>query len=259
MEFGELIDEAFEQAGLDPASITHRHISSLKRSLDLLYIEIENEGVEPEYRTDTEIYPLAVNQGGIILPDDTIDVADVSFRSASGGGQVDGPMLRMNRADYMGYARKDQSGRPSHFWVAKSSPAEIIFVDGALKMSWGATGVPVRHADGGVGSADDVGKDKRVLILWPANSLGATSVVVTRVRWSKPAGGVLDDVDGSRAWLDTIAVGLAARTAQKFNYERYGDLKSEFEMKLQKRVQSEDMAPLNISYRSFGLPRRRRR
>lgn len=259
MEFGELIDEAFEQAGLDPASITHRHISSLKRSLDLLYIEIENEGLEPEYRTSTEVYPLIPNQGGIILPSDTIDVCDVSYRSQGIGIANDAPMTRINRHDFMSYTQKTQTGRPSNYWVSKSSPGEMKFSDGSLSMAWGDAGISVRHADGSAGAADDLTADHRVLIVWPANTLAATSVVVTRVRWSKMANGIMDNIDGARAWLDTIASGLATRTAQKFNYERYGDLKIEFESKLKQRSQAEDMAPVNIAFRAYGLPRRRRR
>ncbi len=258
MEFGELIDEAFEQAGLDPASITHRHIRSLKRSLELVYIDIENEGVEPEYRTSTEVYPLTALQGGIILPDDTIDVANVAFRSSPAGVANDAPMMRMNRTDYMSYSRKDLYGRPSHFWVSKSAPEEIEFVDGKLRMAWGDTGTMIRHHDGSVGSAADVGKDKRILILWPGSQLPNCYAVVTRIRWSKPVGGMMDDIDGARAWIDTICVGLAARVAWKWNPERYDKLQAEFTSKVQRHVQAEDMAPVNIGFRGYGRPRRRR-
>lgn len=257
MEFGELIDEAFEQAGLDPASITHRHIKSLTRSLDLLYTEIEDEGVEPEYRTETQVFPLAVGQGGIILPDDTIDLVNVSFRSSGAGISNDGPMTRMNRTDYMGYVQKNITTRPSHYWVSKSK--ELEFVGGALKMAWGDSGPMVRHWNGDVGSAADVTKDQRILILWPGNGLAGASAVVTRIRWSKLVGGILEDIDGSRAWLDTICAGLAARTAEKWNKPEYDRLQAKFESKLARRVQNEDMAPLKISFRGPGLPRWRRR
>ncbi len=95
MEFGECIDEAAEQAGLDPAALTHRHLNSMTRSLDLVMIEIENEGAKPEYRMETSTFTINAGDGVIVLPEDTVDVTEVVISS----GDSDLGMTRAHRDD----------------------------------------------------------------------------------------------------------------------------------------------------------------
>ncbi len=54
--FGDLIDEATERAGLDPAALTHRHLNSINRSLNLLHTDIENNGAEHRKEIGTSLY-----------------------------------------------------------------------------------------------------------------------------------------------------------------------------------------------------------
>ena len=44
LQIREIVEEAFERCGIDPASLTARHVTSARRSLDLLFSEWSNKG-----------------------------------------------------------------------------------------------------------------------------------------------------------------------------------------------------------------------
>lgn len=237
MEFGELVDEAAEQAGLDPAALTHRHLNSMSRSLMLLFTTIENKGAHAEYRMSTDTYSLPIGQGGIVLPADTIDVTEVALRSPSGGSSFDINLSRTHRDDFLSYSRKDQTGRPHMYWVSKSLGAE------AALLGPDVVGVPATA---------------KLLIIRPFNDQANVSVIVNRVREIAQPSNLASVIDARRNWLDTICTGLAARTAQKFNYERFSDLNAMFEGKVKSREQDEDRHPVFVGFRAHGFSRRRR-
>ena len=238
-DVGDLVDEATEQAGLDPAALTHRHLRSITRSLQLLFIDLETDGANAEYRMETKSYTLATSVGGIVLDSDTIDVTQAVIT-------IDGkptPLGRSTREDFLSLSFPTATGIPAIFFLMKSNPS----ADAALP-----TGV----------TAPPATVNTPILCLWPiapSGALGSTvSIDVTRIRQHTMPSTFGEDIDTRRNWLPTLCAGLAARIANKYNPGEWERLNMIFEQMKQNRVADEDHHPVRVAYRGFGFGRARR-
>lgn len=242
MDFGELLDEAFERAGIDPASITGRHITSAKRSLDLLASELESFGPQAEYRTTTDEYLIDSGQILVALPANTIDVLSVTLRTAASGVTADLPLTRSHRQEWQSIPNKEITGTPMAFWVSKASP-DIYNL--------------ITTVTGDATTLVDANTETPVLVLWPGASSDG-SLIITRVR-STTAPSLLDDeVDARRNWLEIYCSGLAMKLAEKFNYERHAKLEGSYAGKLKSRLTQENEGDVRVAFRGFGFGRGRR-
>lgn len=233
MEQGQIIDEAVERAGIDPTSLTHRHLDSINTSLKLLFTFIEKK-MDAEYRMLETTISIPLNAKAVELPSNTIDVADVMIVK-SNGEEI--PTRRISRQDYLNVNRSPQLvapvGTPSGWWVSKSLPGEVA-----------------RLPDGSDAT------DNMLLVLWPAMGESGASARVSYIRETIDPGFLGDTVDARRQWWDTIAEGLGARVAQKYNFPRYKGLQTSFLGMLSD--QSEDRHPVIVGFRGHGWSRTRR-
>lgn len=237
LTFGDVVDEAAENAGLDPSALTARHLNSMTRSLFLVFTEIENKGATPEYRVNTQTFTLVAGQGAIILPEDTIDVTEASFEDTSQGVAASTPLTRTNRSTWIGLSDRTIRSRPTSFFVSKTLPAEMDLY----------------------GIADPGGMtERKLLVLYPRNERAGTKVTINRLRYTGQPTNLASAIDARRNWLDTIQFGLAARTAWKYNRDRYSTLEGKFQGALAERLQSENRAPTYVGFRGHGWSRRRR-
>jgi hypothetical protein len=246
-KFGEVIDEAVERAGLDPAALTYRHLTSINRSLELLFIDLENNGAQAEYRLETKTYSINFGDGGVTLASDTLDVTQaVLITNLDGQNPRPYPLGRTTREDYQTLSFPTQQGLPSVYWLTKSAAGYK-----------GAVGDDVLPAN--VSAPADGGTP--VLVLWPQNALttvGTVQVQVTRMRQHALPSGFSDALDTRRSWLPTLVSGLAAAIAEKYNPEMYDALFARYQMRLQTREGDEDHSPVTIGYRGPGFGRARR-
>jgi hypothetical protein len=120
----ELIEEAYEQAGLEARS--GYDIKTARRSLNLLALEWANRG----YNLWT------VEQGTILLtsgvavydlPADTIDVIEGLIRTTSGTTNTDIVISRVGLNSYATLPNKSATGRPVQFWVDRQKTPRIFF------------------------------------------------------------------------------------------------------------------------------------
>ena len=237
--FGDLIDESVERSGLDSAALTHRHLASINRSLQLLLIDLENRGANAEFRMETKSYLLASTYGGVVLESDTIDVTQASILYNPGGGQKPYPLGRTTREDYQNLAFPTANGTPSVYWLSKSNPSGDV-------LPIGVTAPPATT-------------DTPVLFVWPQNGLpGTVYVQVTRMRQHAMPSNFGAALDTRRAWLPTICAGLAARIAEKYNPEIEPQLTQKYERALLQRDAEEDHHPVVVAFRGHGYGRGRR-
>ena len=198
--FGDLIDESAERAGVDPAALTHRHLASITRSLQLVFTEIEKEGATAEYRTETLTVPLPAGYGAVQLPRETIDVSGVAL--VVNGAPY--PLGRTTREDYQTLSYPSSSGTPSIFWLSKTIPPESAFLNSTL----GADYLPsldfrdprntqnlILYPAWPVGGAPLAVGEGPFLVLWPQNGLTAGQLTVTRVRQINMPGGFGEQLD----------------------------------------------------------------
>jgi hypothetical protein len=231
METGELIEEAVERAGIDPASLTHRHLTSIKRSLSLLFTEIEKAIPGCEYRQVETTLAIDEDAGAIEMPADMIDVVDVMV-IRSDGSELD--TTRISRQDYLHYNRNQESGTPVAWWLSKSLPGEVDRLPDDL----------------------DDPTDNMILVLWPPNGLAGASLRISYVRQTTDPTTLGAAVDARREWLETLCRGLAAKVAEKFNPARERDLIAKYMASL--ADQNTDMHPVVMGFRGFGWSRGRR-
>lgn len=117
----EIVDEAFERCGVDPAKITGRHIISARRSLNLLFVEWAARGLR---RYTIEQQSLLLSPGLTVydLPIGTIDILEAVLRRSG----FDVPMRPIGLNEYNKIPKKDQRGRPDRYYVdRKVNPARL--------------------------------------------------------------------------------------------------------------------------------------
>lgn len=243
LNFGDLIDEAVENSGLDPAALTHRHLTSISRSLELLFIDLEIDGANAEFRQETRTYTVASGVGGVVLDTDVIDVTSASLLFSPDGSNLKPyPLGRSTREDFMNLSFPTDQGTPSIYWLTKS-----IRTTGNTEQL--PTGVTIPTAS----------VDSPVLVLWPQNGLtGTVQVSVSVLRQHSLPTTFGEKLDTRRNWMPTLAAGLAARIAGKYNpadWERLNGIYLDMKMR---RTGDEDHHPVVIGYRAHGFGRGRR-
>lgn len=118
-----IVDEAAERAGMDPATLTLRHLVSIRRSLDLLFKDWQNRGIR-NYAVDLQTATTTVGMASFTPATGTQDLLEVSLRRDS----VDTPMTRISRSDFEAIPDKTTQGRPDRYYVDRSTTAILVYV-----------------------------------------------------------------------------------------------------------------------------------
>lgn len=202
----ELIDEGFEQCGIDPESLTHRHLRSARRSLNFVLRDIETEGYRARaYAVDRQTQVLTVGARAFQLPAGTIDILDATYAE----GSLDRPLSRTDKYDYEDLSGKTDTGQPSMYFVSRETPAELSFLGDDAGPTWAP----------GAQTASLNYKDRPVFVHWPAAKAAGT-IVYHRVRYHQDINGISDDVDANRTWHFAIQQGLAWHLSLKWALDR---------------------------------------
>lgn len=119
----DFVDESFERCGIDPASLTTRHLVSARRSITLMLADWMTKGIK-QWKIDSESLTLTASDLDITLPAATQDVLDMVLRRDS----VDTPMMPLSRSEYLLIPNKTQTGRPDRFFVDKQRDSKILYL-----------------------------------------------------------------------------------------------------------------------------------
>jgi hypothetical protein len=182
----EHVAEACERVGLRPENITGEHVRSIKRSIGLILASWSNTG--PRLWTFQQTLN-ATSAGGssFTLPQGTIDTTSVVLRR---GGR-DTEMYPISRDDYLMIPDKTTTGRPDRYWLD-------------------------RRRDDAVGT--------RVLFTyWPSGENATDLIVVNTYRQIQDGGAIANTLDIPFRFQEAFDSALAARIAQKFKPERFGE------------------------------------
>lgn len=219
--FANIVDEAFEQAGIDPSTISQRHITSAKVSLNLMFTEWVARDGDVAYRVDNTTAAVAASETYFALTSGAVDIVDLVCDYASDNRDV--PMTRMSRQDYLNIPNKDETGRPSMYYVDHSN-----------------LNAPRAY-------------------LWPVPDATCT-MTYDYIRYIETAGALSETLDIQRPWMAAVASGLALRLARKFNLTRVPMLESvaEREYMIARRAGSGNSQVI-IATRAFGAGGRMRR
>jgi len=118
LDLSDLIEEAFERAGLELRS--GYDMRTARRSLNLLTIEWANRGIN---LWTIEQGQITINTGQAMyaIPVDTIDLLDQVIRTGSDQTQVDINISRISESTYSTIPTKNAQGRPIQVWINRQS------------------------------------------------------------------------------------------------------------------------------------------
>lgn len=119
----DLVDEAFERCGVDPASLVARHLLSARRSIQLMLVEWANSEVL-QWKVDRETLTLTASDYDINLPTATQDVLTVVLRRDG----ADTQLMPMSRTEYLTIPDKTQTGRPDRYFIDKQRDTKVMYL-----------------------------------------------------------------------------------------------------------------------------------
>ena len=118
----EIIAESFERCGIDPQTRTGHHAKSARRSLNLLFSEFANRGIN--YWTITQnTLTLANGTSNYTVPVGTIDILDAVIRE----DDIDQIVNRITIQEYNQIPNKTDTGKPSQYMLDRQYTPVIYF------------------------------------------------------------------------------------------------------------------------------------
>ena len=207
----ELADEAFERAGVSLQDVGGEHIRSFRRSCRFVFSRWSNKGPR-QWTFQQVIHTTTVDENEFTLPAGAIDVQTAVLKR----GNVETEMYAISRHDYQVLSDKTIIGRPDRFFVDRRRDTET------------ATRVRVQY--------------------WLAAENNTDQIVMQVWFQLEDPGNAQNTLDIPFRWQDAIAADLAARMAQKYKPEKYGELRVEAEALFQEADnEDQESAPMVLS------------
>ena len=187
----EIISEAYERCGIDPQTRTGDQAVSARRSLNLLFSEWANRGIN-YWTVSKNTLTLVENQTTpYTLPEGTIDIIDAVVSDSSGTDTSDQIINRISIADYNQLPNKTSSGKPSQYMLDKQYTPKIY--------------------------------------LWQIPNKSTYSIVYWSINQLEDINLSNQDADVPYRWSDCICAGLASKLALKYAADKYQILDSVYE------------------------------
>ena len=186
----EIITEAFERCGLDPQIQTGDRAVSARRSLNLLFSEWANRGIN-YWAVEQETLTLVNGTASYTLPVGTIDIIDAVVRDSAGTDTSDQIINRVSIADYNQLPNKSSPGKPSQYMLDKQYTPVAYFCQ-----------VPDR--------------DTYSMVYWAIRQL--EDVTASN-----------QDADIPYRWNECICAGLASKISLKYANEKFQILNEMYE------------------------------
>ena len=186
----EIITEAFERCGLDPQVQTGDRAVSARRSLNLLFSEWANRGIN-YWAVEQQTLTLVNGTASYALPVGTIDLIDAVVRDSAGTDTSDQIINRVSIADYNQQPNKSSPGKPSQYMLDKQYTPVAYF--------------------------------------WQVPDRDTYSMVYWAIRQLEDVTASNQDADIPYRWNECICAGLASKLAMKFAVEKFTMLNEMYE------------------------------
>ena len=197
----QIIAEAYERCGIDSQTSTGYQAVSARRSLNLLFSEWSNRGIN-YWTVQNNTLSLSADTVSYALPVGTIDMIDVVVRDSSGSTPSDVSLERVSIAGYNQLPNKTSSGKPSQYMIDKQY-TPVIYL-------WQ---VP-----------DNTDYS---LIYWSMNQL--EDITASN-----------QDADIPYRWADCICAGLASKLSLKYAPDRYSVLSQVYDTAFELAAATDD-------------------
>ncbi len=186
----EIITEAFERCGLDPQIQTGDRAVSARRSLNLLFSEWANRGIN-YWAVEQQTLTLVNGTASYALPVGTIDLIDAVVRDSSGTDTSDQIINRVSIADYNQLPNKSSPGKPSQYMLDKQYTPVAYF--------------------------------------WQVPDRDTYSMVYWAIRQLEDVTASNQDADIPYRWNECICAGLASKISLKYANEKFQILNEMYE------------------------------
>ena len=186
----EIITEAFERCGLDPQIQTGDRAVSARRSLNLLFSEWANRGIN-YWAVEQQTLTLVNGTTSYALPVGTIDIIDAVVRDSAGTDTSDQIINRVSIADYNQLPNKSSPGKPSQYMLDKQYTPVAYF--------------------------------------WQVPDRDTYSMVYWAIRQLEDVTASNQDADIPYRWNERICAGLASKISLKYANEKFQILNEMYE------------------------------
>ncbi len=186
----EIITEAFERCGLDPQVQTGDRAVSARRSLNLLFSEWANRGIN-YWAVEQQTLTLVSGTTSYALPVGTIDIIDAVVRDSAGTDTSDQIINRVSIADYNQLPNKSSPGKPSQYMLDKQYTPVAYF--------------------------------------WQVPDRDTYSMVYWAIRQLEDVTASNQDADIPYRWNECICAGLASKISLKYANEKFQILNEMYE------------------------------
>jgi hypothetical protein len=187
----EIISEAFERCGLDPQIQTGDRAVSARRSLNLLFSEWANRGIN-YWAVEQQTLTLVNGQTApYTLPVGTIDIISAVIRDSAGTDTADQIVNRVSIADYNQLPNKTSPGKPSQYMLDKQYTPVAYF--------------------------------------WQIPNRDTYSIVYWAIRQLEDVTASNQDADIPYRWNECICAGLASKLSLKYANEKFQILNEMYE------------------------------
>jgi hypothetical protein len=211
----DVITEAFERCGRNPSSLSSNDIDSARRSLNFLFSDWANRGLNL-WAVDLVALPLTANTQSYALDVETVYILQAYTRTTSGGINTDLVISPISRSEYAAIPNKaSTSSRPTQFYFQRTSTPSLY--------------------------------------LWPVPEDNSVTLYYYRMKIQQDAGAFTDNLDAPNRWMEAIAAGLACKLAVKFAPDRLSFLEG-YSIKAYDAAAAEDRerVPLRITIDNWG-------
>lgn len=211
----DIIDEAYERIGRNPATITSQDQLSATRSLNYLFSDWANNGPNL-WEVELVSLPLVAGQTQYTLDPQTVYILQVYTRTLSGGQSQDLMIQGISRAEYAAIPQKSQTGeRPTQFYFQRTITPSLF--------------------------------------LWPVPRDNSVTLYYYRMKIQQDAGAPTDSLDIPNRWMEAIASGLAAKLAVKFAPDRLVTLQQMADAAYARAIaEDRERVPLRITIDTWG-------
>jgi len=125
LDIDDIVEEAFERCGMRVT--TGYQLSSARRSLNLLFLEWANRGLN---LWTIERFSTTLTSGTeyVDLPTNVVNVLEAVIRDTTQSPSIDISLERISRADYLNTPNKTtETARPSQFYVERTNTPRVYF------------------------------------------------------------------------------------------------------------------------------------
>lgn len=178
----DIITEAYERVGRNPATLSSNDIDSARRSINYMFSDWANNGPNL-WAVDLQSITLLPGVLYYELEPRTVSILQVYTRTMSGAQATDLMMSPISRAEYDAIPNKAQLGqRPFQYYFQRTITPRLY--------------------------------------IWQAPQDVGVTLFYHRMKIQEDAGEFTDSMDAPNRWMEAIAAGLAAKLSVKFAPDR---------------------------------------